>query len=68
VEWSCRGGFALYLFSLLVCFVFRLKRFERFGILNSRQYDPMEYMMYLEPAGFENVKVGFLNILSVDAI
>ncbi|KAK6024462.1 methyltransferase domain protein, partial [Ostertagia ostertagi] len=37
----------------------RLKKLTKWGILNETQWDPMRYLMCLEPAGFTDVKVDY---------
>ncbi|KAI6217939.1 Methyltransferase [Aphelenchoides fujianensis] len=37
----------------------RLKRLEKYGVLNGGQFDPLRYMVPLEPSGFRNVKIEY---------
>uniref|UniRef100_A0A914CB09 phosphoethanolamine N-methyltransferase n=1 Tax=Acrobeloides nanus TaxID=290746 RepID=A0A914CB09_9BILA len=37
----------------------RLKKLEKWGILNSKQNDPMKYTIWLEPTGFTDVKISY---------
>ncbi|KAI6197637.1 hypothetical protein M3Y94_01248500 [Aphelenchoides besseyi] len=47
--------------ALLICGMElnRLKQLEKYGIVTFQQFDPMRYMVNLEPTGFRNVKIEY---------
>ncbi|KAI6190783.1 Methyltransferase type 11 domain containing protein [Aphelenchoides bicaudatus] len=40
----------------------RLRRLEKLGVLAEHQYDPLRYVLHLEPAGFQDVKIEYEKI------
>ncbi|CEF63740.1 Methyltransferase type 11 domain-containing protein [Strongyloides ratti] len=40
----------------------RLKNWESWGLISSKDYDIMRYAWYLEPCGFENVNIKYINV------
>lgn len=51
------------LHSIWLHFLFRLRRLENYGVLKAHQYDPMTYMIHLEPSGFREIKVRLVHCL-----
>ena len=40
--------------------ILRMEGLDILGIVHEKEYDPMRYASFLEPAGFENVNVSLI--------